>query len=86
MATQSIKLSAELENFAAPFVESGRYANTSEVLHAAMDALLRAEVDEEAYDRACVAAAEEGEASGLAEGDVMARLREEFGLHGSQKP
>ncbi len=86
MATQSIPLLAELDEFAAPFVESGRYANTSEVLHAAMDALTRSETDEKAYDAACERAAEEGEASGLAEGDVMARLREEFSLHTPQKP
>jgi putative addiction module CopG family antidote len=80
MATQSTPLSAEFDEFAAPLVASGRYANAAEVLHAAMEALLRAEVDEEAYNQACVRAAEEGEASGIAEGDVMARLRKEFGL------
>jgi antitoxin ParD1/3/4 len=86
MATQSTPLSAEFDEFAAPLVASGRYANAAEVLHAAMEALLRAEVDEEAYNQACVRAAEEGEASGIAEGDVMARLREEFGLHAPLKP
>jgi putative addiction module CopG family antidote len=86
MATQSIPLSAEFDEFAAPLVASGRYADTAEVLRAAMDALRRAEVDDEAYNEACVRAAEEGEASGIAEGNVMARLREEFGLHAAQKP
>ena len=86
MAIQTLTLAAELEEFAAPLVASGRYANATEVLHAAMDALLRAEVSEEAYNQACEAAAEEGEASGLAEGDVMARLREEFGLQSPQTP
>ena len=80
MATQSIPLPDEFDEFAAPFVASGRYANTTEVLHAAMNALLRAEVDEEAYNQACVRAAEEGEASGLAEGDVIGRIRAKYGL------
>jgi putative addiction module CopG family antidote len=80
MATQSTHLSAEFDEFAAPFIASGRYANAAEVLHAAMDALLRAEADEHAYNQACVQAAEEGEASGIAEGDVIARLRAKHGF------
>ena len=80
MQTQGIPLSAEFDEFAAPFVASGRYANSAEVLHAAMNALLHAERDEEAYNQACVRAAEEGEASGIAEGDVMARLRAKHGF------
>ena len=80
MAAQGTQLSAEFDEFAAPFVASGRYANSAEVLHAAMNALLHAERDEEAYNQACVRAAEEGEASGIAEGDVMARLRAKHGF------
>ena len=80
MQTQGIPLSAEFDEFAAPFVASGRYANSAEVLHAAMNALLHAERDEEAYNQTCVQAAEEGEASGIAEGDVMARLRAKHGF------
>jgi len=80
MATQTLSLATEFEEFATPFIESGRYANAKEVLHAAMSALLRAEVSEEAYDRACEEAAEEGEASGLAEGDVIGRIRAKYGL------
>jgi Arc/MetJ-type ribon-helix-helix transcriptional regulator len=80
MATQSTPLLAEFDEYAAPFIASGRYANAAEVLHAAMDALLRAEVDEQAYNEACVRAAEEGEASGIAEGDVIARLRAKHGF------
>jgi len=80
MATQSTPLLAELDQFAAPLVASGRFANTTEVLRAAMNALLQAEVSEEAYDRACEEAAEEGEASGLAEGDIFERVRAKYGL------
>jgi len=85
MATQSINLSAEFDEFAAPLIESGRYANTTEVLHAAMDALRRENMTQEEEDRILEALAEEGEASGIAEGDVMAQLREEFGLPTPQK-
>jgi len=80
MAIQGIHLPTEFDEFAAPLVASGRYANATEVLHAAMDALLRAEVSEEAYNQACLEAAEEGEASGLAEGDVIGRIRTKYGL------
>jgi putative addiction module CopG family antidote len=79
MATQSISLAAELEEFADPLVQTGKFANASEVLHAAMDAL-RQQLDDLPYDEACERAAEEGEASGIAEGDVMARLRAKHGF------
>jgi len=78
MAAQSIPLPAEFEEFAAPFVESGRYPNSTEVLYAAMHAFVRAE-DEEAYNLACIRAAEEGEASGLADGDIFERIRAKYG-------
>lgn len=80
MATPDIPLPDEFEEFAAPFVASGRFANSTEVLYAAMDALLRAEADEISYDEACVRSAEEGEASGIPEGDVIARLRDKHGF------
>jgi Arc/MetJ-type ribon-helix-helix transcriptional regulator len=83
VATPEIALPDEFEEFAAPFVASGRYANSTEVLYAAMDALLRAEADELSYNEACIRSAEEGEASGLSPGDVLARLRS---VHGFSDP
>jgi putative addiction module CopG family antidote len=80
MATETPTLASEFEDFAAPLVQSGRYASAKEVLHAAMDALVRSELDDQAFDKACERAAEEGEASGIAEGDVIARLREKHGF------
>jgi len=80
MATQSIPLPAEFEEFAAHFVESGRYPNSTEVLHAAMDALRRETLTEEQEDSILEALAEEGEASGIAEGDVIGRICEKHGL------
>jgi putative addiction module CopG family antidote len=78
MATQSAPVPAEFEEFAAPYVQSGRYANATEVLHAAMTAFVRTE-DEDAYNLACLRAAEEGEASGEAEGDIFERIRAKYG-------
>ena len=80
MAIQSIPLLAELDEFAAPLVDSGRYANTAEVLHAAMEALRREQAEEDVWTPELIALAEEGEASGEAEGDVIGRLRAKFGL------
>ena len=80
MAIQSIPLLAELDEFAAPFVDSGRYASTTEVLHAAMEALLREQAEQDVWTPELIALAEEGEASGDAEGDVIERLRAKFDL------
>ena len=80
MAAQSIPLSTEFDEFAAPLVASGRYANPTEVLHAAMDALRRETMTEAEEDAILEVLAEEGEASGEAEGDVIGRLCEKFGL------
>jgi len=80
MSTQSIPLLTELDEFAAPFVDSGLYANSTEVLHAAMDALRREQAEEDVWTPELIALAEEGEASGEAEGDVIGRLRAKFGL------
>jgi len=80
MATQSLSFTAEYEAFVVARVENGRYENTSEVLHAAMDALRREEGEDEAKLAFLVQAVEEGEASGIAEGDVFARVRERAGL------
>jgi putative addiction module CopG family antidote len=75
-----LSLTTEFEEFAAELVKSGRYANGNEVLRAAMNALMREECDDEAKEAFLVEAIEEGEASGIAEGDVFARVRERAGL------
>jgi putative addiction module CopG family antidote len=80
MTTQSVNLSAEFEEFAAELVKSGRYANTGEVLSAAMDALRREESDDEAKLETLLEAIDEGLASGAYEGDVFADLRTKYGL------
>jgi len=80
MATQSMSVVTEFEDIAAPLIESGRYANTSEVIQAAMDALRRQTLTEAEEDKILEALAEEGEASGEAEGDVIGRICEKHGL------
>ena len=79
MASSSTDLSAELESLAAPYISSGEFTNVTEVLHAAMDALREA-LRQKAYDEACLRAAEEGEASGIAEGNPFDQIRQELGL------
>ena len=80
MATQTTSLATEFDEFAAPLVASGRFANTTEVLHAAMDALRRATLTQDEEDAILEILAEEGEASGEAEGDVIGRICEKHGL------
>jgi Arc/MetJ-type ribon-helix-helix transcriptional regulator len=82
MAAPASKLSAEqaiiaeLQAFAAPYLSSREYADITEVLHAALAALRR---EKNAEDRICEALAEEGEASGLYEGDPFERIRARYG-------
>ncbi len=80
MATQIIPLLFEFEEFAAPLIARGRYPNSTEVLHAAMDALRRETLTEDEEDALLEAFAEEGEASGIAEGDVIGRICETLRL------
>ena len=80
MATENTSLASELEALAAPLIQSGRYANAKEVLHAAMDALRQSKADDLAFNEALVALAEEGEASGDAKGDVIGRIRAKYGF------
>jgi Arc/MetJ-type ribon-helix-helix transcriptional regulator len=78
MATDTASFPSEIEALTAPLVASGKFANTSEVVRAAIEALHK-QLDEQAYDEACVRAAEEGEASGLYDGDPFERIRAKYG-------
>lgn len=80
MANQTTDLAAELNTFAAPLIEQGLYGNAADVLHAAMDALRREMRTEEQENAILEKLAEEGEASGIAEGDVIGRICDELGL------
>ena len=59
---------------------TGRYENASEVVRAALRTLEREEQQYELKLTALRAAVDEGDASGIAEGNVFARLREKLDL------
>lgn len=80
MANQTRDLDAELNSFAAPLIEKGLYGNTADVLHAAMDALRREMLTEDQENAILEKLAQEGEASGEAEGDVIGRICQKYGL------
>jgi antitoxin ParD1/3/4 len=80
MPTRNVNLTPALDRFVLEKVESGRYENASEVVRAALRTLEREEQQYEAKLAALRNAIDEGDASGLAEGDVFARVREKLNL------
>ena len=80
MPTRNVNLTDELDRFVLEKVESGRYENASEVVRAALRTLEREEQQYEAKLAALRATIDEGDASGIAEGDVFARVRETLNL------
>jgi len=75
MPTRSVNLTAELDRFVATKVKSGRYENASEVVRAGLRTLEREEQPYEAKLAALQAAIDEGDASGIAEGNAFGRFR-----------
>jgi antitoxin ParD1/3/4 len=75
MPTRNVNLTDELDRFVLEKVESGRYENASEVVRAALRTLEREEQHREAKLAALRAAIDEGDASGIAEGNVFDRVR-----------
>jgi antitoxin ParD1/3/4 len=80
MPTRNVNLTEELDRFVAATIENGRYENASEVVRAALRSLEREEREYEAKLSALRAAIDAGFASGVAEGDVVARVREALSL------
>jgi antitoxin ParD1/3/4 len=76
MQTRNVNLTEELDRFVVKKVKSGRYENASEVVRAALRSLEREEHEHEAKLAALRAAIDEGDASGIAPGDVFARVRQ----------
>jgi antitoxin ParD1/3/4 len=75
MPTRNVNLTPELDRFVRTRVESGRFENASEVVRAALRSL---ELEERLYEaklEALRAAIDAGDASGIAEGDVFAQVR-----------
>lgn len=80
MPTRNVNLTDELDRFVLKKVKSGRYENASEVVRAALRTLEREERQYEAKLAALRAAIDEGDASGIAEGDVFTRIRGNLNL------
>jgi antitoxin ParD1/3/4 len=80
MPTRNVNLTDELDQFISAKVESGRYENASEVVRAALRTLEREEQRHEAKLAALRAAIDQGDASGVAEGDSFARVRQALKL------
>jgi antitoxin ParD1/3/4 len=78
--TRNVNLTEELDRFVLEKVESGRYENASDVVRAALRTLEREEHQYEAKLAALRRAIDEGDASGVAEGNVFARVRETLNL------
>ena len=83
MPTRNVNLTDELDRFVLTKVESGRYENASEVVRAALRTLEREEQQYEVKLAALKTAIDEGDASGVAEGNSFARVRQTLKL--SQK-
>jgi antitoxin ParD1/3/4 len=75
MPTRNVNLTKELDRFVLKKVRSGRYDNASEVVRAALRSLEREEREYEAKLTVLRQAIDEGDASGIAPGDVFARVR-----------
>ncbi len=80
MPTRNVNLTHELDHFVATKVKSGRYENASEVVRAGLRTLEREERQYEVKLAALRAAIDEGDASGIAEGDAFGRVRKTLKL------
>ena len=80
MPTRNINLTAELDRFVATKIKSGRYENASEVVRAGLRNLEREERQYELKLAALRAAIDEGDASGVAQGNVFRRVRKDLKL------
>ena len=85
MPTRNVNLTEELERFVVSRVKSGRYENASEVVRAALRTFEREEQQNEAKLAALRAAIHQADASGIATGDVFARVRRKLKLPARQR-
>jgi antitoxin ParD1/3/4 len=80
MPTRNVSLPEKLDQFITAKVESGDYANASEVMRTALRVFERDEQEYEEKMAALRAAIAEGLASGIAEPGVFSRIRKKYGL------
>jgi antitoxin ParD1/3/4 len=85
MPTRNVNLTDELDSYISEKIESGRYENASEVVRAALRTLEREEKQFEARLEALRAAIDEGDASGIAEGDPFGRVLQQVKLSKKQR-
>ncbi len=84
MPTRNINLTPGLDRFVATKIKSGRYENASEVVRAGLRTLEREEQEHAAKLAALRNAIDEGDASGVAEGNVFSRIRKTLKLTASR--
>jgi len=80
MPTRNVNLTNDLDRFVARKVKSGRYENASEVVRAGLRTLEREEQEHELKLAALRSAIDEGDASGIARGNVFGRVRKAIKL------
>ena len=78
MPTRNINLTDRLDRFVETNVSTGRYQNASEVVRAALRVLEREEQQFEAKLAALRTAIDEGDASGIADGNPFQRVRQKL--------
>jgi antitoxin ParD1/3/4 len=76
MPTRNINLTPQMDKFVESKIRKGEYANASEVLRAGLRALEKSEREDEMKLQVLREAIAAGEASGVAEGDVVEEIRE----------
>ena len=75
MPTRNVSLTEELNSYVEQCVQSGHFDNASEVIRAALRALMQSEAEDRAKVEALKVAIQEGFDSGIYEGDVIADMR-----------
>lgn len=75
MPTRNINLTPEMHRFVDSRIQSGQYANASEVLRAGLRALEEDEKEDQARLEALRTAVQAGIDSGVARGDAIKRIR-----------
>jgi antitoxin ParD1/3/4 len=78
--TRNVNLTEELDQFVLGEIESGRYEDASEVVRDALLKFGQEKQRSEARLAALRTAIDEGDGSGIAEGDVFGRVRRSLNL------
>jgi antitoxin ParD1/3/4 len=85
MPTRNVNLTDALDDYVRAKVESGKYENASEVVRAALRILEREERQFDAKLAALRSAIDEGDASGLTEGNAFDRIRQSLKLRSKKR-